>query len=145
MSPKCIRPSGGDGRAERNFQNANISHPKKTSPTQSKLTVICREFKSLRRNTLIGFTEIRVAELRLDVKDIAIHAKGDSRWAALPAKPMIDRDGTVIRDSATGKIQCANVFEFADRATRDAFSHAVIAALLELVLDAFEVEEDVSS
>jgi hypothetical protein len=69
MSPKCISAA----EAERNFQNANIRH---TSPTQSKLTLICREFKRLRRNTLLGFAEIRVAELRLDVKDIAIHAKG---------------------------------------------------------------------
>jgi len=105
-----------------------------------KLTVTCREFKPLRRNTLVGFAQIRIAELRLDIKDIAVHQKGDSRWAQLPAKPMIDRNGAVIRDSTTGKIQYAPILEFTDRATRDAFSHAVVSALLELVPDAFELE-----
>jgi hypothetical protein len=104
----------------------------------AKLTITCLSFKPLHRNTLRGFADIRIAELRLSIKDIAVHAKGDGRWAALPARPMIDKDGAVIRDRATGKIQYANIFEFTDRETRDAFSRAVVTAVLNLVPEAFD-------
>jgi hypothetical protein len=104
----------------------------------AKLTISCHDFKPLYRNTLRGFVAIRIGELRLDVKDIAIHAKGNSRWAALPAKPMIDRDGAALRDSTTGKILYNNIFEFADRATRNAFSDAVVAAVLDRFPNAFK-------
>jgi hypothetical protein len=104
----------------------------------AKLTVTCLSFKPLRRGTLRGFADIRIAELRLDIKDIAIHQKGESRWAALPARPMLDKNGAVIRDRQTGKIQYANIFEFDSRDVRDAFSHAVVAAVLALVPEAFD-------
>jgi len=45
--------------------------------------------------------------------------------------------------SATGKTQYSNIFEFADRATRDAFSRAVVDAVLRAFPRAFEVEEGV--
>jgi len=82
--------------------------------------------------------------LRLEIRDIAVHVKGNSRWAQLPAKPMIDKDGVVLRDRETGKISYSIIFEFTDRATRDAFSHAVIDAVLRAFPDALdEVEEEV--
>jgi hypothetical protein len=104
----------------------------------AKFTVTCLSFKPLRRNTLVGFADVCIPELHLNIKDIALHAKGGGRWAALPARPMIDKDGTVIRDRVTGKIQYANLFEFTDRATRDAFSHAVVEAVSKLVPEAFD-------
>jgi hypothetical protein len=104
----------------------------------AKFTVTCLSFKPLRRNTLCGFADICIAELRLNIRDIAVHAKGGSRWAALPARPMIDKDGSVIRDRVTGKIAYANIFEFTDCETRDAFSHAVVTAVLNLVPEAFD-------
>jgi hypothetical protein len=107
----------------------------------AKLSISCHDFKPFQRNTLRGFVSIRIAELRLDIKDIAIHAKGDSRWAALPAKPMVDKNGTALRDSTTGKIQYSNIFEFTDRGTRNAFSNAVVAAVLDRFPNAFADQE----
>jgi len=98
----------------------------------AKLSISCHDFKPFQRNTLRGFVSIRIAELRLDIKDIAIHAKGDSRWAALPAKPMVDKNG---------KIQYSNIFEFTDRGTRNAFSNAVVAAVLDRFPNAFADQE----
>ena len=103
-----------------------------------KHSISCHAFRPLRRNTLVGFANIN--ELRLEICDIAIHVKGNSRWAQLPAKPMIDKDGVAIRDRETGKISYSTIFEFTDRATRDAFSHAVIEAVLRVFPDALEVE-----
>jgi len=107
----------------------------------SKLTVTCRGFYPLHRNTLRGFCEIRINELRLVIRDIAIHEKGEDRWAQLPARAQI-RDGELVHD-ADGKIQYFHLMNFETRAVADAFSAAVIRALLEFAPAAFEKEETV--
>jgi hypothetical protein len=111
---------------------------------RSKLSVTCRGFRPLCRNTLRGFAEIRIDELRLTIRDVAVHAKGSARWVQLPAKPMIDRDGNVLRDRESGKITYATILDFDSRAVREAFSHAVIDAVLRTVPGALEIEEEVS-
>ena len=95
----------------------------------SKVTLKCESFRPLRRNTLCGFAEIVVVELRLRIKDVALHQKGNARWAQLPAKPQV-RDGVLIKDAA-GKIQYASIMEFASGEVREAFSRAVVEAVLE--------------
>jgi hypothetical protein len=106
-----------------------------------KLSVMVADFKPVLKNTLRGFATIRISEMRLEVRDVAIHQKGDSRWAQLPARPQLDRNGAPIRDSVTGKIAYSTLFEFFDQPTRDAFGRAVVAALLERFPHAF-AEED---
>jgi hypothetical protein len=88
---------------------------------------------------LRGFAEIRINELHLTIRDVAIHEKGECRWAQLPAKPQI-RDGELVHDEH-GKIQYFNLMSFDNRAVSDAFSVAVIRALLEFAPAAFELEE----
>jgi hypothetical protein len=97
----------------------------------AKLTLRVTEFRPLRRNTLCGFVTVRVAEMRLTIRDITIHQKGADVWAQLPARPQLDPDGNTLRDRNTGKISYATLMEFDDRATRDAFAPAVVAALAE--------------
>ncbi len=91
------------------------------------LTIECEEFKPFLKNTLRGFATIKIAEMRLRIKDVAVHVKNGSRWAAMPAKPQI-KDGAVV--TKEGKAQYQNILEFADRPTSDAFSEAVINAVL---------------
>jgi hypothetical protein len=104
----------------------------------SKLNIICLDFKPLRENTLIGFAAIKVTEMRLTIRDVAIHEKGESRWAQLPSKPQISRDGKLV--TKDGKGQYTTILEFDSRAVREAFSNAVIASVLDRVPNAF-VEE----
>jgi hypothetical protein len=106
-----------------------------------KLTVICESFHPLIRNSLRGFAEITIAEMRLTIRDVAVHQKGDARWAQLPAKPQV-KDGVLIRD-ATGKIQYVHIMDFDGREVRDAFSRAVVQAVLERAPDAFDAESAV--
>ena len=70
----------------------------------------------------MGFAVIEIAELRLTVRDVAIHQKGDARWTQLPAKPQV-KDGALIKDTS-GKLQYATVMEFTDRAVRERAPHA---------------------
>jgi hypothetical protein len=88
---------------------------------------VCKRFQPLERNTLRGFCEISIPDWNLTIKDVAVHRKNDSMWASAPAKPLI-KDGIVVKDES-GKIAYFNIFEFADRAARDRFSDAVIAAV----------------
>jgi len=104
-----------------------------------KLTITCRGFYPLHRNTLRGFCEIRINELRLVIRDIAVHEKGNARWAQLPSRLQI-RDGELVHD-ADGKIQYVHLMNFDSRAVSDAFSAAVIRAVLEFAPAAFEKEE----
>jgi hypothetical protein len=106
----------------------------------SKLSVIVEGFTPRHSNTLRGFVTVLVPELHLRIYDIGIHTKGESRWCGMPAKPQIQRDGTV-RKGENGKTLYTPVLEFTDKETRDAFSHRVIAALLEFAPSAFEAEE----
>jgi hypothetical protein len=104
-----------------------------------KLTITCTDFRPLRKNTLCGFAKVRINEMRLLIHDVAIHRKGDSRWAQLPAKPQITKDGkTVIKD---GKTQYATILEFDSRDVREAFSTRVIEAVLQVDSHALDVEE----
>jgi hypothetical protein len=105
---------------------------------RSKFSISCRAFHPLHRNTLRGFAEIHIEELRLTIRDVALHEKGTARWAQLPAKPQI-RDGELVRDEAD-KIQYVHLMDFDSRAVRDAFSAAVIRAVLEFAPAAFEDE-----
>jgi hypothetical protein len=105
-----------------------------------KLTVRCDDFRPLRRNTLCGFASVFLPEIGLRIKDVTIFEKGSKRWAGLPAKPQISKDGTVIRDDA-GKQQYVSILEFSSRDISDAFSAAVIRAVLEHSPDAFDGEQ----
>jgi hypothetical protein len=95
-----------------------------------KHTIRCRGFRAIAKGTLVGFAVIHIAELRLTIHDVALHRKGVTRWAQMPAKPLL-RDGRHVTDEATGKSQYVLILEFEGRETRDAFSAAVWHAVVE--------------
>jgi hypothetical protein len=101
----------------------------------SKLTIRCTDFRALERNTLRGFAVIVIDELKLEIRDITLHQKGDSRWAQLPAKPQL-RDGVAIKDQ-NGRIQYTTILQFTNRKVAGAFSTAVVDAVLKHEPDAF--------
>jgi hypothetical protein len=103
----------------------------------SKFSVSCRAFRPLHRNTLRGFCEVHIDELKLSIRDVAVHAKGEARWAQLPARPQV-RDGELVKDDR-GKVEYVHLMHFDSRAVRDAFSAAVVRAVLEFA--AFEDED----
>jgi hypothetical protein len=105
-----------------------------------KLTVRIEEWTPRRSNTLFGFVTVVIPEMRLRIVDLTVHESGDRRWVGLPGKPQIDKDGGTRHDDR-GKVLYATVLQFTDRATRDAFSDRVIAALLEGWPNAFAAEE----
>jgi hypothetical protein len=98
------------------------------------------DWKPVRRNTLCGFACVKIERINLRVDDVAIHQKGNSRWASMPSKPMMDRNGAVLRDETTGKIRYQPLLQWADRKTADRFNIAVVAELLARFPEAFAGE-----
>jgi hypothetical protein len=77
----------------------------------NKFTISVTDFRPLRKNSLVGFATIRINELRLTIRDVSIHRHSNGgRWAALPARPMIDREGHHIKKD--GKPQYSVTLEF---------------------------------
>jgi hypothetical protein len=103
----------------------------------SKLTVSCADWRPLRKNTLLGFARIRIAELDLTIHDVAIHESHGKRWAQLPSRPWIEGD-RLVRDDA-GKVKYSPLLEFSRREVRDAFSQSVISAVLRFAPDALDL------
>jgi hypothetical protein len=103
-----------------------------------KLAVTCADWRPLRRGTLRGFARIRVADLDLTIHDIAIHEKNDRLWAQMPSRPWL-KDGAAVRGD-DGKVQYSPIMEFGRREVREAFSRAVILAVMDFSPDAFAKE-----
>lgn len=91
------------------------------------MIISCEEWKPFEKNTLRGFCTIRLDDIQLVIKDVAVHTKNGQTWAQLPSKPNV-RDGMHVKDAA-GKFQYWPVMEFANREARDAFSQAVLRAI----------------
>ena len=92
-----------------------------------KHQIDCVSFKPLRKGTLVGFADITISELKLTIRNVTLHQRGDSRWASPPGCPWIKDGAVVIGDDS--KVVYSQVIEFADRGTRDAFSQAVWRAV----------------
>jgi hypothetical protein len=108
----------------------------------SKLTLSCKGYTPINKNTLVGKADIHIAELRLTIRGVLLFESHDKRWASLPAPPMLDKAGVALRDDK-GKVRYANnALEFDTKDIRDAFSAQVIARVLEFAPAAFEPEEE---
>jgi hypothetical protein len=87
------------------------------------------EFRELRRNSLLGFAKIRVAEWHLVISDVAIYEKDGRKWAQLPSKQLLDKNsGEPLRD-ADGKPRYVRLLQFDDRTISDRFSDSVVRAV----------------
>lgn len=84
------------------------------------------DWREMKRNSLRGFASVRIGGLL--VKDIAVHNSYGKRWAQLPAKPIIDRDGHAKKNDQ-GKTQYVPVLEWTRRELADDFSNSVVEAI----------------
>ena len=106
----------------------------------TRLTLVCTGWKPIRRGTLFGFAAVHI-ELKMTIADVALHEKAGSRWAQVPGKPLLDRDGVALRDQATNRIRYVTLIEFDSPAVRAAFSNSTVAAVIAAYPDAFAAEQ----
>jgi hypothetical protein len=108
-----------------------------------KLTVRITDWRPLLKNTLRGMAAVQIVEMRMTIRDVAVHQKGSATWAQPPSKSWV-KDGRHVLDEATGKGRYTPIIEFSSLKVRDAFSNAVVAALRELAPHALGEPETAS-
>jgi DNA-binding cell septation regulator SpoVG len=77
----------------------------------------------LRQDALRGFVSIELP-IGLVIEDCPVLVRNNGAWAALPSKPMLDRESR--RAKPDGEPQYAAIMKWRDRELRDRFSQAVI-------------------
>lgn len=102
----------------------NIAAPVATS---NRMPVVLLDWRHMPKGALRGFAKVRIGKA-LVINDVTILASHGRRWAGMPGKPQINRDGVVLKDDK-GKVRYSPVVEWADKASADAFSESVIAAV----------------
>ena len=89
--------------------------------------VIVKSFSAIRKNTLRGFATVQLPSGMI-VADVGIHTDSGRAWASPPSKPMLSRDGAVMRDDA-GKVRYSPIITFASKELRNRFSAAIVDAM----------------
>jgi hypothetical protein len=90
------------------------------------------------RRSLVGLARVQHPS-GLIVNDVAIHQAGSKAWAGPPCRPMIDRDGAVMRDDE-GKVKYVPVISFQTRRAPN-WSRQIVAAVREAHSEAFDSED----
>ncbi len=87
------------------------------------MAMALREFRALNKNSLRGFATVELPS-GLVIRDISMHTSNGRSWAALPAKPQFDKDGSPrLKD---GKPQYVAIVLWKDRDLADRFSEALV-------------------
>jgi len=80
-------------------------------------------FKPLTKGALRGFASVELP-IGLVINDCPICASSGKTWAALPSKPVLDRDGKHVE--AGGKRQYSAILLWENRDRSDRWSQAVV-------------------
>lgn len=80
-----------------------------------------------RSGALRGFATIETPS-GLVFHETGVFEQGGRWWAAPASKPMVGRDGTVLKDER-GKVRYAPVVTFTEKGRRDLWSASVVEAL----------------
>lgn len=90
-------------------------------------TMTISDFKRIDAGAMRGFADVHLPSGMI-LHRCSIFAKDGKAWASPPSKQVIGRDGTVQR-AGGGKVRYEPTVSFADRATQERWSAAVIEAL----------------
>jgi hypothetical protein len=89
---------------------------------------------------LFGFAAVSFSN-GLEFYECPVHVSGGRAWAAPPARPWIDHTGSATRDPR-GKIKVRAVIGFASHTARSRWSRAIIEALLSVIPDALDADNN---
>lgn len=97
------------------------------TPLDAPLPLLLLAWKPVVKSSLRGFATVRLGK-SLTINDCPVLCTNGKIWAALPGKPLVDRDGRAMLD-VRGKQRFAPVLEWSDKAAADRFSQAVVDAV----------------
>jgi hypothetical protein len=87
--------------------------------------IILREWRLVRKKTLVGFATVELP-IGLVISDVAIHHKNNRWWANLPGRPVLDATGQPMM-SLDGRRMWVNLLACRDPELAAKFSTAVIS------------------
>jgi hypothetical protein len=96
-------------------------------PSSRTAAMTVEDFKPINAGAMRGFVDVHLPS-GMVLHRCSIFAKDDKAWASPPSKQVIGRDG-VVQKTAEGKTRYEPTVSFADRATQERWSAAVIEAL----------------
>lgn len=85
------------------------------------------DFRQVTKNSLIGFAKVEFPS-GLVISDVTVLKGERGPWASPPSKPMVSRDGTVMKGD-DGKVRYTPIIEFTSKEIRNRWSDAVIEAM----------------
>jgi hypothetical protein len=94
-------------------------------PVNNCPTLRLLDFKPVRKKSLRGFASVKLPN-GLVINDIVVGEANGRQWALLPSKPLLDRDGNLVRDTG-GKIRYSSVVEWDLAELRQEFSRRVVS------------------
>jgi hypothetical protein len=106
-----------------------------TPSAPSRPTMRLLNWKPLVRNSLRGFVDIELP-IGLVIYEIPVLTSHGKRWASLPSKPVLDRDGKHVETN--GKKQYVPILEWRSRELSDAFSTRIVELVRATHPDAFD-------
>jgi hypothetical protein len=89
--------------------------------------ILISDFKPLQRATLRAFFSATMPS-DLILHELALHHRDGAWWVQPASKPLLSRDGVVLRDDA-GKIRYSPIVSLRTKQVRDRFNRAVLDAL----------------
>lgn len=85
------------------------------------------DWRPMPRGSLLGFAKVEFPS-GLIITDVTILSGERGPWASPPSKPMVGRDGAVLKDDK-GKVRYSPIIEFATKEIRNRWSDSIIAAM----------------
>jgi len=85
------------------------------------------EFKRIGKGAAVGVARVKLGRA-LILHDVMVLSSNGKVWASPPGKPLVGKDGTVLKDDR-GKTRYSPVVEWEDKRSRERFSAAVVAAV----------------
>ena len=93
--------------------------------------------RPMARNSLLAFAKVEFPS-GLIINDVTILKGERGPWASPPSKPMVGRDGTVMKGD-DGKIRYTPTIEFSSKEIRNRWSDSVIEAMRAAHPEVFNV------
>jgi hypothetical protein len=113
--------------ADADIHERGRSHSITAEASAPTAWIVATDWVPRSSGTLRGFITLRLPS-GLVLRDCTPHELSDRRWIGLPGKPLLDQDGRHRVDNA-GKKHYVSVVEIPDRAIRERFQAAALAAV----------------
>jgi len=126
QNPALVTP-GRSGNSRGTESPDNTNSPSYVQGLHAWGVVRLLDWRPLESGTLRGFARVKIVPLGLTLDGVCLHERDGKRWATLPARPQVNKDGELIR-KPTGKPEYAAMVWLTPEAAKR-FSVAVARAV----------------